>query len=220
MANKKITINALMKSIPEVETTELKLEGECFKDVVVQVRHTLSLEEALGFVHDIVTICTDDETAEYSPELFNFAVRLYVLTYYTNIDLTKDVKKAYRILYGTNIYQQVYSCLDYEQCSNLILSAEQKISHWKSLMESSVAGKISEMLQKMEDVMTGSEQMAEAIDSDAFKAAVARLTDSGILGKAELPASSNEARAEIPGSNAEQDAGSDTGNIVYLKKKK
>lgn len=205
-----------MKSIPEAETTELKLEGECFKDVVVQVRHTLSLEEALGFVHDIVTICADDETAEYSPELFSFAVRLYVLMYYTNIDLTKDVKKAYRILYGTNIYQQIYSCVDYEQCSDLVLSAEQKISHRKRLMESSVAGKVSEMLQKMDAVMAGSEQMMEAIDSDSFKEAVARLTDGSILKNTDAVAHVVETESDATAA----DVGDVSGNIVYLKKKK
>lgn len=220
MASKKITINALMESIPEAETTEVNLEGGCFKDVTIRVRRTLPLEDALGFVHDIATLCTDDKTAEYSPELFDFAVRLHVLTYYANVDLTKDVKKAYRILYMTNIFQQVYTCVDSTQCSNLILSAERKIDHWKSLMESSVAGKVSEMLKKMEDVMVGSEQMMEAIDSDDFKAAVARLAEGGILGKAEMPIAPDEAHAEIPSPEAKQDTKGDTGNVVYLKKKK
>lgn len=186
MASKKFTINTLMKSIPEVNKTEVKLEGEFFKDITIQVRRTLPLEDAIGFVRNIAATCVDDGQAEFMPELFDFAVRMYIVLYYANVDLTKDVKKAYRILYDTTLFEQIYVHVNATQSSNLILAAEKRLEHWKNILSSSVAGKVSEMMHKMEDVMAGSEEMMETIEGDDFKTAVARLTDAGVL-KSDAP---------------------------------
>ena len=234
MASKKFTINTLMESIPEVNKTDVKLEGEYFKDVVVQVRRTLPLEDAMNFVKDITATCIDDEQAEFMPELFDFAVRMYVVMYYANVDLSKDVKKAYRILYDTTLFEQVYAHVNTAQSTNLILSAEKRIEHWKNILSSSLAGKVSEMLRKMEDVMAGSEEMMVAIDGDEFKAAVARLSDSGVLKTNEpsVPAELNDSitksvtpddvakATELMAGLMPQNAPSAPGNVVYMKKKK
>lgn len=234
MASKKFTINTLMESIPEVNKTDVKLEGEYFKDVVVQVRRTLPLEDAMNFVKDITATCIDDEQAEFMPELFDFAVRMYVVMYYANVDLSKDVKKAYRILYDTTLFEQVYAHVNTAQSTNLILSAEKRIEHWKNILSSSLAGKVSEMLRKMEDVMAGSEVMMAAIDGDEFKAAVARLSDSGVLKTNEpsVPAELNDSitesvtpddvakATELMAGLMPQNAPSAPGNVVYMKKKK
>lgn len=234
MASKKFTINTLMESIPEVNKTDIKLEGEYFKDVTVQVRRTLPLEDAMNFVKDITATCIDDEQAEFMPELFDFAVRMYVVMYYANVDLSKDVKKAYRILYDTTLFEQVYAHVNTAQSTNLILSAEKRIEHWKNILSSSLAGKVSEMLRKMEDVMAGSEEMMAAIDGDEFKAAVARLSDSGVLKTNEpsVPAELNDSitesvtpddvakATELMAGIMPQNAPSAPGNVVYMKKKK
>lgn len=225
MASKKYTINTLMQSIPDVNKVELKPEGECFKDVVIQVRTTLPLEDAMGFVRDIAATCIDDENAEYSPELFDFAVRLYTLMYYANIDLSKDAKKAYQILYNTGIFDQVSESVQAEQLVDLIEAAEKKIEHWKNILSSSVAGKVSDLMKKMDEVMSGSEQMMEAIDGEEFKAAVARLADSGVLNSAQTttppspvtPDDMEKANALMAGMIQKN---ADSGNIVYMKKKK
>ena len=234
MASKKFTINTLMESIPEVNKTDIKLEGEYFKNVTVQVRRTLPLEDAMNFVKDITATCIDDEQAEFMPELFDFAVRMYIVMYYANIDLSKDVKKAYRILYDTTLFEQVYAHVNTVQSTNLILSAEKRIEHWKNILSSSLAGKVSEMLRKMEDVMAGSEEMMAAIDGDEFKAAVARLSDSGVLKTNEpsVPAELNDSitesvtpddvakATELMAGLMPQNAPSSPGNVVYMKKKK
>lgn len=234
MASKKFTINTLMKSIPDVNKNEIKLEGEYFKDVTVQVRHTLPLEEAMNFVKDIAATCIDDEQAEFMPELFDFAVRMYIVMYYANIDLSKDVKKAYRTLYETTLFEQVYAHVNTAQSTNLILSAEKRIEHWNNILSSSLAGKVSEMLHKMEEVMVGSEAMMATIDGDDFKAAVARLSDSGVLKTNEpsVPARLNDSitesvtpddvtkATELMAGLMPQNAANASGNVVYMKKKK
>lgn len=234
MANKKFTINTLMASIPEINKIDVKLEGEFFKDITLQVRRTLPLEDAMNFVRDIVATCIDDEQAEFLPELFDFAVRMYVVMYYANVDLSKDAKKAYRILYDTDLFEQVYAHVNTAQSSNLILSAEKRIEHWKNILSSSVAGKVTEMMHKMEDVVASSAEMAETIDSEDFKAAVMRLADAGIL-KSDaptLPVNMNDSIAESVVPNdvtdivrqtteaEERNAVDTTGNVVYLRKKK
>lgn len=225
MSNKKLTVSGLMESMPEPNVVEMKPEGACFKDVTLQVRRTLPLDDAMRFVQDISATCIDDEQAEYSPELFDFAMRLYILMHYANVDLTKDVKKAYRILYETTIFQQVYAYVDSEQCSNLIASAEKRISHWTSIMAASVASKVMELLKNVEDVMAGSEQMMETISGEDFKAAVNRLADTGILPEADVISPDSSEQTSEPNKSvieavAEHVAKADSGNIVYMEKKK
>ncbi len=234
MATKKFTINTLMESIPEVDKTEVKLEGKFFKDVTIQVRHTLPLEDAVGFVKNIAATCVDDKQADYMPELFDFAVRMYVVLYYANVDLTKDVKKAYRILYGTTLFEQIYTHVNTVQLSELTHAAEKRIEHWKNILSSSVAGKVTEMMHKMEEVMAGSEEMVRAIESDDFKAAVARLADAGVLkpDAPSAPADMNESNTEsvtpddvakateLMAKLAPQNSPGASDNVVYMKKKK
>lgn len=232
MASKKFTINNLMDSIPEISKTDVQLEGDFFKDVTIQVRRTLPLDDAMKFVKDITATCIDEEQAEFMPELFDFAVRMYVVMYYANIDLSKDVKKAYRILYDTMLFKQVYAHVNTEQSSNLILSAEKRIEHWKNILSSSVVGKVSEMMHKMEDVMAGSEEIMGAVDSDEFKAAITRLIDSGIIKNDTVTApATNDSAAENAAprnivevmqevTSSVQNVPDASDNVVYMKKKK
>lgn len=223
MANKKMTMKTLMASIPEADKTDVKLEGEWFKDVTIQVRRTLPLEDAMHFVTDIASTCIDDEKADFMPEVFDFAVRLYVVMYYANIDLSNDAKKAYRILYETNLFEQVYAHVNTSQSANLILSAEKRIDHWRNILTSSLAGKMAEVMQKMDEVMAGSAEMTEAIESEDFKAAVARLADSGILKPdgALDAAQINDSIAESVAPNDVPKAGAGAiDNVVYINKKK
>lgn len=237
MANKKYSINTLMSYVPDGDVSEVKLDGDMFKDVSITVKRTLTLDEALGFVQSIVSLCTDDEDASYSPELFDFAVRMYVVMYYSNIDLSKDAKKAYRVLYNTNLFEQIYAHVESQQAGNLILSAERKIDHWRNIMSASVASKVSDMMKKMDAVIDGSEQMLEAIDGNEFKAAVDRLANMGVLEinqqdsapkqidmndsitKSVTPediAKANELMAGL----SQKTAPAGSGNVVYMKKKK
>lgn len=208
MSNKKHTIKTLMESIPEfnTNTTELKLEGDYFKDITLRIQYTLPLEDAVGFVKDVTATCVDDEQVEYMPELFDFAMRMYVLMYYANVDLSKDVKKAYRILYGTTIFEQVCECINPAQYDDLISSAEKRIEHWKNIISSSVAGKVSEMMSKLDEVMSSGREVMDAFNGDEFKSAVARLADAGILG--------------LDNSPTDQGAPATPGDIVYIKKNK
>lgn len=234
MANKKFTINSLMESIPEVTKTDIKLEGECFKEVTVSVRHTLPLEDAMNFVKDVFATCVDDEQSEFMPELFDFAVRMYTVMYYANIDLSKDVKKAYRILYDTNLFRQVYSAVDMEQITNLILSAEKRLEHWRNIASSSMAAQVSDLMRKMDDVIAGSEDMMNTINGDDFKTAVSRLADNGVLVPSEAKIVKIEnnhtantvspddfaAATELMKGLANKDASVSSGNAVSGKKKK
>lgn len=181
MAKKKLTMNSLMKSIPDCGNIEFKPEGECFKDVTLQVRTMLPLGDALSFVKDVASTCIDEENAEYMPELFDFAKRLYVVLYYANIDLTNDCKKAYQILYGTTLYHKIYARVNNEQASELIAAAKQRIENWRNILASTAAGKVADMMFKLEEVMAGGNELLESIDTDGFKDAVSRLVDSGVM---------------------------------------
>lgn len=234
MASKKFSINSLVDTIPEVIKTDVKLVEECFKDVTLQVRRTLPLDDAMKFVNDISATCIDEEEAAYMPELFDFAVRMFILKYYANVDLTKDVKKAYQILYSTTLFEQVYANINTVQSTNLLIAAEKRIDHWKNILASTLAGKVTKMMHRLEDVMTGSDKMMEAIDSSEFKEAVKRLTESGILKEDEyqdsisLYSSPTGAGAiaaigelaETPTESESKIESGSPGDIVYMKKKK
>ena len=225
MANKKMTLNALIETLPEIEKAEVKLEGGYFKDVTLQVKRMLPLGDAVNFVNDIATMCLDEERGEYQPEYFDFMVRLCVVMYYANVDLTKDIRRAYRVLYETNLFELVYQQVNNMQASNLILAAEKRVEHARHILESSVAGKVTEMMNKMENIIAGSEQMMEVIDDDGFKEAVKNLANVGVLKLdenvinqfAEQPSQDGIAEAEeLMAGLAEQDKEEKMDNVIPL----
>lgn len=231
MANKKLTLKSIIAHTPDVKTTDLYLNTDPFNDVALTVKHTLGLDEAMRFVQDVVGTCVDDDEAAYMPELFDFAVRVYVITYYAGIEMPKDVSKAYGVLYCTDLYDRIIDIIDRKQFDVLIDAIMRRIEHWRRMMEASVAQKVAKLVEQMDELMEGNKDLIDKIDDDSFKDAIARLAELNLINNAD---GSEAARApSVADDITEEDILSaetlmkgilkgdtrEADNIVYLPKK-
>lgn len=218
MATKKITLNSITGEIPDVETVEVVLDN----GATLSVKKQLDLKDAMGFVTDIVSSCTDDETAEYTPEAFEFAMRMCTVRRYAGVEFPKDISKSYRALYGSDLFDKVYDAIDVPQHESLILAAYRRIDYWCRVMESMAAIKVSELLSKIDELMVNNTNLLEAFDQDGLRDMMESLVSltSGQQAPASLPMHEQDQNEEVLAEDAGEQlpVPADDG-IIYLPKK-
>lgn len=110
------------------------LEGQENKRIVwngleIFVVDTLSFQEAMTFVNNIVALGYDTSDGNFTPELKDFAIRKAIVEMYTNIELPSDVSECYKILYATDLVTVISDTINFNQMNTLILNAEEKIKY-------------------------------------------------------------------------------------------
>ncbi len=213
MATKNLTYKDVFPTNIVPSCVDVALDGKPYHGLTLHVKQNLELKDAMGFVQDIVTTCIDDEKADYMPESFEFAVRLYTLYHYANIDLTKNANNAYTAIYCTDLYDRVLRVIDSAQHACLISAASARIDHWRKMMESSVATKVMELMQKIDGMVAGTNEVIGAVNGEAFQNAVEQI-------KKYMETQKNENddahESEDSGQSTSSEAPEVPGNIVYL----
>ena len=174
--NKKVTFNMIvadMKAAGGVTDPGILKIGE----LSIPVKHTLSLDEAMGFVSDIVESCVDMEAAEYTPEGFDMAVRINMMTYYAGVDAPKDLAKAYSVVYDESLREKLLGLINLSQANALIAAADNRIRHMREIMVSASTKKINELIYGMDSALNESMSVMERLSSDDMKQMVDRIAD-------------------------------------------
>lgn len=169
-----------------VEALERACDNEYFSryevvqwnGIEVTVRQAIPLTEMLGFVNDIVDACfLEDGT--YFPEAEKFAVKVGVLSRYTNIEMPDDVEKQYWIAYDSGIFDTVYGCIDVPQLNEIIIAAEKRIQH---MCNSDIAAIMTKLNALVDAFGMTTEKMAETfsnINDDDLEKLVNAIGDGG-----------------------------------------
>lgn len=176
---KKIVMKGLLKKIEPI-TTEVEIDPNIFGVDKLTVRSNLNMGDAFNFVRLIVDTCIGGENMEYNPEYFEFAVRLYTMYYYADVDMTKDIQGAYYALFGTDIYDKVFNEIDVEQYTDLRLSAENQVEYMKRISIESIGSKVNDVMNGLASLLEGSDELSRVLSDGEFKAAVERLAGSEI----------------------------------------
>ena len=187
MANKKITWKNFIANMPQDTTATIELNPEVFGVESIEVKRTLDMDAMSEFVGNVVAMCIDKDTAEYIPESYDFAIRLNVLNHYAGIPLPsgKDgvvqhmLRKAYFILYETDLCDKIMAHINQSQFRSLLDSVSERIRFERDMMVSSVAQKVNELVNKMDEVMSESQNVLNHIDSDNFGKAIENLSRFG-----------------------------------------
>ena len=94
----------------------------------LEVRRYISFSEMLEFVEFVTDMCfTSDNT--YMPEVRDYAIRVFVISRYTNIELPEDTDKRYELLYGTDIMRAVLQLVDAQQINEIVAAIDTKINY-------------------------------------------------------------------------------------------
>jgi len=218
MASKKLTWNNMDVEMREDDTVQVELDPAVFGTTELKVKRTLSMDEMTSFVNDVVAMCVDEGEAVYYPELFDFAVRLCTMTHYAGIPMPSGsdeavlrmTRKAYRILYKTNLFESVLSYINRDQYDKMVSSAETGVHYVRDLMVSAVARKTAELIAKMDEVVGAGTAVLDSFESGDFARAVDRLKNDGVLEQDKPVMNDSIAESITADNNAES-------NIVLMK---
>ena len=102
----KITVDSWKNVICDVDDSTVIYLGVGDDAIEVSVKKSLSIEEKLAFVNDVVEGCFNN--GAYIHPLFEFTFNACVIAHYTNIDMDVDTADMDALIRGTDIMSQLY----------------------------------------------------------------------------------------------------------------
>ena len=170
----RISINKL-ESVLKENIVVVPMRGN--EDVNIIIRRTLPLKDMMQFVENVVSSCVDAETASYTPEIKEFAIRSEILTTYANFNLPSNVEKQYELLYCTDVLCQVMEHINNKQLHEIELAIDARIDHEVKMIETVLAAKTNEMMLRIEAMVEQFEAAFGGINSDDFNGVVKKLSE-------------------------------------------
>ena len=168
----RISINKL-ESVLKENIIVVPMHGN--EDVNITIRRTLPLKDMMQFVENVVSSCVDAETASYTPEIKEFAIRSEILTTYANFNLPSNVEKQYELLYCTDVLCQVMEHINNKQLHEIEVAIDARIDHEVKMIETVLAAKTNEMMLRIEAMVEQFEAAFGGINSDDFNGVVKKL---------------------------------------------
>lgn len=186
---KKITMKALANKAPEFNTTVVELEGEQFAGVSLKVKNKLNFDEATRFVNTIVNTIIDAENMTYMPEFQDFVTKLVALEMYAGLPQDDcPIEKSYALIYGTDIFEQVFKHIATSQWSELTDGIDSRIHYIRDMQTSAAALKGEEVLGVLQAMVETGNEAIKGVNTKEFADAVRQLsrqTDSDAANDAE-----------------------------------
>lgn len=170
----RISINKL-ESVLKENIVVVPMRGN--EDVNIIIRRTLPLKDMMQFVENVVSSCVDAETASYTPEIKEFAIRSEILTTYANFNLPSNVEKQYELLYCTDVLCQVMEYINNKQLHEIEVAIDARIDHEVKMIETVLAAKTNEMMLRIEAMVDQFEAAFGGINSDDFNGVVKKLSE-------------------------------------------
>lgn len=202
----KVTFGMIAAKMSPVNTKEIEIAD----DMKISVVYTLPMKDAFAFVNDVASACVNTSDEKYMPEVHDFAVRVSVLRWYAGIDMPKgkDMEKAYRVVYETDLFNKVFDEINHDQFDILLCAADERIKFECDAMMATATQSVSKLVAKMDDMVSGSAEIMKQFESEDFKATLENMMQLMQAGKDS---------AAKPVAGGEQ---STSGNIIKIPRKK
>ena len=170
----RISINKLEGALKE-NTVVVPMHGN--EDISITIRRILPLKDMMQFVENVVSSCVDAETASYTPEIKEFAIRSEILTTYANFNLPSNVEKQYELLYCTDVCDQIMEHINNKQLCEIKAAIDARIDHEVKMIETVLAAKTNEMMLRIEAMVEQFETVFGGINTGEFNDVVKKLSE-------------------------------------------
>ena len=164
--------------------------------VEMSIKKSISLDEMILFVQEVVEACVDGETGEYLPEAYDFAMRVSILTHYANFTMPSDMEKQYWLVYNTTAVEQVLQHINMRQFNDIVRSIDKKIEFMLNILSSSAVSKVNEIIAKFSDIAIAGENAFKGVDSNTVAKVVQSLSTLSNMSDKELANAVVEASRE------------------------
>jgi len=154
------------------ETSVLEWYG-----VDILVKRNLTLSEMMQFVDVAIKGCFNADLTEYHPEARDFALRLAVVAFYTNLSMPANYEKAYDILYCTDLIASIFERVDKRQFDVISNIIDEKITLATDVDAAMVRKEIGEMNAAFGDLQRTIGAYTEGIDMDDVKNMISAISN-------------------------------------------
>lgn len=155
--SKKTIANKILSRLNSPRTTTVTLRGELLDGLSVNIKHTLSFEEAMALIAELIDNSIDEQNGIYAPESFEIVKALSIMKYYASIPTPKSPHQAYRLVYETDLLEQLTPHINQKQLVHLISAAEKQIEFHIQKMLSSIEVEAQGLLERVEEVVQAAE---------------------------------------------------------------
>lgn len=181
--NRRISINA-MDSI--MKTQYENITTECWNEIDITIKRTISLGDMLSFVNDVVVSCFQDN-GEFMPEVLDFAIRSNIILKYSNVSLPDNLEHRYAILYCTDIVNFIRGYADQEQVDEIINAIHRKVDYLCNTNVRAIQSKLNELISSFDNLQSKTADVFNNISSDDV-AKLASVLSSGELSEEKIVA--------------------------------
>lgn len=172
---KKFSYNGIASNMNTNTTKEITLVGDMYEGMTLNVLHYIDMNTMLGVVNGTVNTIADTDEATYQPEMTECVLRMMILNAYAGCAIPQDVKKAYRVVMQSDLYDQVAAYINHEQLAAIRAAVADKIAYNRELILNALGHKMYEMMNQFNAALDALSSMAGQFDSDEFKKAVAAI---------------------------------------------
>lgn len=171
---KKITVKEIKHAIAS-QIENVKTVTWC--GLNLKITHSLTLENMLEFVESVVKSCFKEEDNSFLPEAKDFATRIYIVEYYTNISLPASLQEKYNILYRTDLVDVVINNINEAQLNSILESINEKISYVTKTKIEMITRQINSLYESLNNLGEQFENIYKGIDEDSLNKVIKILGD-------------------------------------------
>lgn len=178
MAKRKVKTVAeqILSKMKTPVSTHVELHGEYLEGVSVDVLRTIPFDDAMQASVDLANSCMDMEEAEYYPEAFDAALGTLILIYYAGMEMPDDATLSYRIVFETDILDQIIPHINMVQLDSIKEAAVKRIEYDCRLLSGMAGSKTMELMTKFDRVIYGQNEMIESMGKVDFSGAMEKMS--------------------------------------------
>lgn len=159
---KKLTFKMLKQAKKSDDRITLSVMDPNGKEIEFHVKPSLTILEGSEFVECVAGLVCDVESGEYHPELLDFAMQLFTVLQYSDIELgTDDLPMMEAVLKNTGLYKQIMREIDVDQHDMLVEACYDKVDFLKKMLASAAAKKVSEVMELFQQFMESNNEIAQ-----------------------------------------------------------
>lgn len=119
--------------------------------IEIEIQRTISGYDAESFVNAVLNNCFN-EIGDYLASEKDYSEKLYLIEFYTNIDMPDSYAARYDILYRTDIVTQVLSKINIDQFNTIRKSIEDMIAYKKDTYIENLKKQSEEFFEQLSEL--------------------------------------------------------------------
>lgn len=105
--------------------TPLRYKTITWESYNIVIKQTLSIDEFMNVIHAVFKDCrVPDSDNIVQLELIDFSIKTNIISAYANVELPENLDELYSIVYGTSLYETIYSNVSKIQVQSIIDSVK------------------------------------------------------------------------------------------------